>query len=221
MFDRMNRIVAACAIRHVSVSTVLALLLTAPWTSQKTVLAQAITSTVTAATDTATPTPTFVPTPTVNVPSVYVPDRVNVRRGPGTNYEKVGVLVAGQYAPAIGRSVFGEWIAIEYPVGTGEYAWVYSPLVLVQEVIVEDLPEMEPPATPTLPALPAAAIKLSPDQIQSTTRLPTFTPAPPVAQPTFATPEIQGGTLPPIMLIGGLFSLGILSGIVAILRQRV
>ncbi len=182
-----------------------------------TALAQQITST---ATETTTATATFVPSPTVNRPSVFVPDRVNVRSGPGTYHEKVGVLVAGQFASAVGRTAFGEWIAIEYPEGTGEHAWVYSPLVVMREATVDDLPEVESPATPTLPVVPAAGFTLSPQHTPPATRLPTFTPAPPVPQPTFATPEVEGGALPPIVLIIGLFSLGILSGIVAIFRQR-
>ena len=66
-------------------------------------------------TNTATFTTTFVPTPTVGGVHVFVPERVNVRSGPGTYYEKVGVLVAGQNATVVGRTSFGEWIAIRYP----------------------------------------------------------------------------------------------------------
>lgn len=205
--------------RQVFASIVLAFLLPAYFEGNASILAQEITSTETAI-STATATATFVPTPTVSGPSVFIPDRVNVRSGPGTNYEKVGVLVAGQFVPAIGRTAFGEWIAIEYPVGTDDYAWVYSPLVVVREVAVDELPEVDLPPTPTLPAVPVAAFTLSPQDTPRVTRLPTFTPAPPVAQPTFVTPEVGGGALPPIVLIAGLFSLGILSGIVAIFRQR-
>ncbi|MDP6652486.1 MAG: SH3 domain-containing protein [Gammaproteobacteria bacterium] len=171
-------------------------------------------------TATPTTTATFVPTPTVSGPTVFVPDRVNVRSGPGTYYEKVGVLVAGQFAPAVGRTAVGEWIAIEYPDGTGEQSWVYSPLVVVLEMDMDDLPEVESPPTSTLPAMPAAGFTLSPQHTQQATRLPTFTPAPPLAQPTFVTPEREGGVLPPIVLIVGLFTLGIISGMVAIFRQR-
>lgn len=201
--------------RQLSVSITLALLLTSSWRGHNAVRAQ---ETMTTATPTTTAT--FVPTPTVSGPTVFVPDRVNVRSGPGTYYEKVGVLVAGQFAPAVGRTAVGEWIAIEYPDGTGEQSWVYSPLVVVLEVDMDDLPEVESPPTPTLPAMPAAGFTLSPQHTQQATRLPTFTPAPPLAQPTFVTPEREGGVLPPIVLIVGLFTLGIISGMVAIFRQR-
>ena len=219
MSSSVNSIVAARMTRRACVSIGLSFLLAALWKGQLAALEQEVTPTATA-TATATVTATFVPTPTVSGPSVYVPERVNVRSGPGTNYEKVGVLVAGQFAAAVGRTAFGEWIAIEYPEGTGERAWVYSPLVVVREATVDELPEVEPPPTPTLPAVPVAGFTLSPQRTPRATRLPTFTPAPPVAQPTFATPEVEGGALPPIVLIAGLFSLGIISGIVAIFRQR-
>lgn len=219
MSSSVNCIVADRTTRQISVSILLAFFLAASWKGQNVVAAQDVTFTSTA-TATATATSTFVPTPTVSGPSVFVPDRVNVRSGPGTFYEKVGVLVAGQFAPAVGRTAFGEWIAVDYPGGTGEHAWVYSPLVVVREANVEDLPEVEPPPTPTLPALPEAGFTLSPQHNLLATRMPTFTPAPPVAQSTFAPPETESGTLPPIVLIAGLFSLGILSGIVAIFRQR-
>jgi hypothetical protein len=35
-------------------------------------------------------------------------DQVNVRNGPGTNYDKVGVLLVGQTAAAKGRSAGGQ-----------------------------------------------------------------------------------------------------------------
>jgi len=220
VFFSLISIVASSTTRHVSASIVLAALLAASLKGQqKVALGQEITSTATA-TVTFTATATFVPTPTVIGPSVYVPDRVNVRSGPGTYYEKIGVLVAGQLVAALGRTAFGEWISIEYPEGTGEHGWVYSPLVVVREATVEDLPEVEPPPTPTLSAVPASGFALSPQQTTLATRLPTFTPAPPVAQPTFVTPEREGGVLPPIVLIAGLFSLGAVSGLVAIFRQR-
>ena len=78
---------------------------------------------------------------------------------------------------------------------------------------------MESPPTPTLQAVPLSD-SVNPEYTSPPTRLPTFTPAPPIAQPTFSTPEFEGGALPPIVLIGSLFILGIVSGAVAIYRQR-
>ena len=45
-------------------------------------------------------------------PVIVVPDQVNVRTGPSTEYELIGVLIAGQTAPAIGRTAGGDWIQV-------------------------------------------------------------------------------------------------------------
>ena len=170
---------------------------------------------------TSTFTPTFVPTPTVSGVHIYVPEKANVRSGPGTFYEKIGVLVAGQISPVVGRTSVGEWIAINYPEGSKDVAWVYAPLVLVRGMIIEDLPEINAPPTPTLEAVPIEGLSsISTDMPSIPVRLPTFTQSPPIAQPTFVTVEYEDQSLPPIVLIGSLFVLGIISGMVAIVRQR-
>lgn len=169
---------------------------------------------------TPTPTLTLVPSATLGGPTVYVPDQVNVRVGPGTQYEQVGVLIAGQTAPAVGRSEFGEWIQIEYPGAPGNRAWVFAPLVVIREGVLEDLPVATAPPTATLPPTPTFAPGIGPGGTPLPTRLPTFTPAPPVPQPTFESPDVGGGGFPPALIIIGLFVVGILSGVVSILRQR-
>lgn len=95
--------------------------------------------------------------PTVSIPTVTSSpqgamvtvtreyDQINVRGGPGGDYPIVGVLIAGQQVPALGRSFGGMWIQIIYPGGPDGVAWVYSPLV----ELIGSLPIVEPPATPT------------------------------------------------------------------------
>ena len=68
-------------------------------------------------------TETLQPTATFGGPTIFVAEQVNVRSGPGTFYEQVGVLIAGQTAPAVGRSTASEWIQIDYPGGPGGKAW--------------------------------------------------------------------------------------------------
>ena len=41
-------------------------------------------------------------------------EQINVRSGPKTSYDLIGVLVAGQVVPAYGKSASGEWIQIAY-----------------------------------------------------------------------------------------------------------
>ena len=166
------------------------------------------------------PTETLQPTATFGGPTVYVSEQVNIRAGPGTNYEQVGVMIAGQTAPAIGRSAANEWIQIEYPGGPGGKAWVYALLVAVRAGSIEQLPVSDAPPTATLPPtptpLPGAAIAGTP----AATRLPTFTAGPPILQPTFQTPDLGGSGFPPALLILGLFVMGVFAAIMVVLRQR-
>lgn len=156
-------------------------------------------------------------------PQIVVPDQVNVRSGPSTGpeYELIGVLIAGQRAQAIGRSAGGLWIQIEYPGVPGNVAWVYAPFVVL-EPQTASLPIVEPPAT-TTPRVtstidPTFAAQFNLSDI-TPTRLPTFTPAPPVAQPTFApeSPETGAG-IPPIATIAGLVLIGMFGLLISVLR---
>jgi len=154
-------------------------------------------------------------------PMILVPEQVNVRLGPSIEYEKVGVLVAGQRAPALGRSPGGEWIQIFYPGVPGNVAWVYAPFVTL-ETGQRLLPIIEPPPTPT-PRVTATIDPTLAAQFNLAeappTRLPTFTPAAAVVQPTFAlsTGTSQGG-FPPILAILGLTAVGLLGMLISFLR---
>jgi len=110
-------------------------------------------------------------------------EQINVRSGPATDYALVGTLLAGQQATAVGRSPGGDWIEIIFPAGPGGLAWVYSYLVTLSG----SLPVVEPPPTPTLVVTPTIDPTLAAQFIVAVppTRLPTFTPPPPLAIPTF------------------------------------
>lgn len=146
--------------------------------------------------------------------------QVNLRSGPGALYDRVGVLLIGQRAPAIGRSPQNEWILIEYPGVPGGTAWVYALYVEIQPPT--QLPIVEPPPTPTPvqtatidPTLAARfVVTLQP------TRLPTFTAPPPLVIPTFtaeSAPSLAG--VPMGLIILGLAALGIFLGIVAFAQR--
>lgn len=155
-------------------------------------------------------------------PMIIVPELVNVRLGPGTEFDKIGVLIAGQEAPAVGRSDGGEWIMIAYPSQFGEYAWVYSRYVVLDSYQL--LPIIEPPPTPT----PRVTATINPTYAAQfslggapPTRLPTFTPAEPVIQPTFEPAVIaQSRGLPPILAILGLLVVGMFGLLISVLRSR-
>ena len=154
-------------------------------------------------------------------PSILVPEQVNVRTGPSTDYDKVGVLIAGQRAPALGRSPGGEWIQIFYPGVPGNLAWVYAPFVVLDSD-QRLLPIIEPPPTPT----PRVTATIDPTLAAQfniggapPTRLPTFTPAEPVVQPTFdETQADPPGGFPPILSIMGLLVVGLFGTVISVLR---
>ncbi len=154
-------------------------------------------------------------------PTILVPEQVNVRLGPSTDYEKVGVLIAGQTAPALGRSPGGEWIQIFYAGVPGNIAWVYAPFVVL-ETGQRLLPIIEPPPTPTPRVTatidPTLAAQFNIGEAPAT-RLPTFTPAEPVSIPTFEAVDTAGsGGFPPILAILALLVIGVVGSIISVLR---
>ncbi len=146
---------------------------------------------------------------------------INVRSGPGTSYEKVGIMVVGQKAVAKGKSAGGLWLLIDYPGVPGGEAWVYSSLV---DISAGALPVIEPPPTPTPlmtmtidPTLAAQFVVTS-----AATRLPTYTPPAPLAIPTYEAGAGGGITasLPMGFIILGLAALGIFVGLFSIAQGR-
>jgi len=148
-------------------------------------------------------------------------EQINVRSGPHVTFEKVGVLIKNQSAPAIGKTASGEWILIEYPIAAGGQAWVYAPLVSISP---GDLPIIEPPATPTPVVTPtidptmAARFIISP----MPTRLATFTEVAPLVIPTFedlSTVTQQAG-IPVGMIILVVGAIGLFLGLFTIAQGR-
>jgi hypothetical protein len=170
--------------------------------------------------------------PTVSVPTVtsspmgataivtLEQDQINVRSGPNTNYPIVGVLIAGQHVPALGRTVGGDWVQIAYPGVPGGVAWVYSPLVQV----IGSMPLVEPPPTPTPKTTPTIDPTLAAQFIVEVapTRLPTYTPPPPLVIPTFSTVEtVPGvGNIPMGLVIIGLGVIGAFGMLISLLQGR-
>ena len=154
-------------------------------------------------------------------PIIVVPDLVNVRTGPSTDYQLVGVLIAGQTAPAIGRSAGGDWIQIAYAGVPGDVAWVYSPFVVLDPPgaflqIIEPPPTATPRVTATIDPTLAAQFNLADI---TATRLPTFTAAPPIIQPTFE--PVEAGPrpgIPPVLTVAGLVLVGTFGLLISVLR---
>ncbi len=147
--------------------------------------------------------------------------QVNLRSGPGALYDRVGVMLIGQKAPAKGRSPLGEWILVEYPGVPGGTAWVYALYVEIQPPT--QLPIVEPPPTPTPEQTatidPTLAAKFVVTLVP--TRLPTFTAPAPLVIPTYTTENnfsLKG--IPMGLVILGLAALGIFLGIIAFVQGR-
>jgi hypothetical protein len=149
-------------------------------------------------------------------------DQINVRSGPSTDYDIIGVMIAGQTAPALGRSAGGSWVQVGYAGVENGVAWVYSPLVTL--IRSGDLPILEPPPTSTPRVTPTIDPTLAAQFVLEvpSTRMPTFTNPPTLVIPTF---EIQEETLstanfPMGMLIAFFGIVGILGALFSLLRGR-
>ena len=94
---------------------------------------------------TATPEPTATPLPPTPVPPrpriVANETDVNVRRGPSTDYEKLGVLEQGSEISVTGR--YEDWWRVSYE---GQTAYVFGDIVTASEI--EDVPTVPVTALP-------------------------------------------------------------------------
>ena len=149
---------------------------------------------------------------------------VNVRSGPGTDYDRVGTLVRGQSGAILAQAqTYGVWLKIVYIGGPDNTGWVAQDVVKV----VGDLgqaPTVVPPPTPTLPPAPTLVITTTVEAASTlaSDRLPTFTAPAPVAHPTLL--PVQGvrneSGFPPAVLIISLFVLGGFGTLISLLRRR-
>jgi hypothetical protein len=147
--------------------------------------------------------------------------QINVRMGPNSSiYPVVGTMLAGSTAPALGRSQGGDWIQIEFPSAPGGRGWVYSPLVQLSPgelQIAEPPPTPVPPATSTIDPTLAAQFIVVP----TSTRLPTFTPPPSLAVPSYTQPSsfYSADSVPLAVIIVALAILGLVGFLLSILRR--
>lgn len=117
--------------------------------------------------------------------TVIYTEPINVRGGPNTVYYPiVGRVSPGEVFPALGVSPGREWVQIAYPQAPGGVGWLYAIYVSVEGgelPIVEPPPTATPIATTTINPTFAAAFVFQP----TVTRMPTFTPPPPLEVPQF------------------------------------
>jgi len=125
------------------------------------------------------------PTPLGAFITVTYTDPINVRAGPSTvHYPVVGRLSPGDTAQALGVSPGREWVQIAYSGAPGGVGWVYAIYVTVSggELLVVEAPSTPAPeVTATIDATLAAAFDFQP----TPSRMPTYTPPPPLTVPQF------------------------------------
>jgi uncharacterized protein YraI len=135
---------------------------------------------------------------------------INVRTGPSTIVYPVpcGSMPLGAEAPALGASPGHDWVEIAFPSCPGGVGWVYAANITLSGSlnVVEPPPTPTPLATATIDPTLQAAFEAEPTE----TRLPTFTPPPPLSVPTFTQSDSQRAALPfgtailLVALVGGL-----------------
>lgn len=142
--------------------------------------------------------PANVPIINPNDPTCRVLTNVglNVRQGPGTNYNRVSVLAAGTVVPITGRNADNSWWQVR--VGT-TIGWVTDEFVTVYGICV-NIPVVQAPPPPTNTPLP----------ITPTIFSPTFTPPPPTITPTPGLPDLVvaniNGASSLVLGVGGVTS---------------
>ncbi len=151
--------------------------------------------------------------------------QIRVYAGPSSlgEYPAIGILLANETAPALARAKGKpDWIQIYYPGVPGSKGWVFALYVRLSPGA--DLELIEIPATPT----PLATPTINPTLVaafigqQTPTRLPTFTPPPPIDLPHFTDtdPGSQTTGIPTGLLIIGLGLFGFFGVVLSYLRGR-
>ncbi len=141
------------------------------------------------------------PTAAPGEPTLTALTSLNVRSGPSTAYEVLGVMTEGQSAAIVGSSPDGMWWAIRFPAGPSGQGWVAA--IYTTSSNTENVPIVQPPPAPTGEA-PTLAPTLEPPTLAPTlepTLVPTLEPptaeAPTAEPPTAELPTVELPTLAP------------------------
>lgn len=144
--------------------------------------------------------PTPEPTPTtVQAAEVTINQQINVRGGPGTNYNIIGAANPGQRFPVTGKNNDGSWWQINY---NGQTGWVFAELVTAQgteaiavAVNIPAPPPTAPPPPPTNTPVPQPPAEQPPAEQPPAEQ-------PPAEQPPAAPPPANNDAFPFLLLEG-------------------
>lgn len=154
-------------------------------------------------TDTPIPaTSTSAPTlPPPGVPAVIAKTDVEVRSGPGEEYELMGYLPEGAKAEIAGRDKAKEWWQIKTTLAATGVGWIKADLELAEASETDNLPiALAPPpptATPTSEPDTPTPTATTPADTPTATMTATSTPKPLAAKPTAKTPAPPPATQAP------------------------
>ncbi len=148
---------------------------------------------------------------------------IRVYAGPSSfDYPAIGVLLGNESAPALGRGQDKEdWIQIYYPGVPGSVGWVWALQVKLSPGAL--LPSIEVPPTPTPMSTPTInpTLELAYIGEMTATRLPTFTPPPPLDLPSFTdAASTDQSRVPTGLLIVILALFGFFGAVISYLRGR-
>ena len=158
--------------------------------------------------------------PMASIKAGITEDHVNVRSGPSTLYDAIGIIYIGASTPVIGKSIGGDWLLVEYPGVLGGTGWIwalYMDLTPGEIPIVEMPPSPQPKVTFTIDPTMASQFMTTP----IATRLPTYTPPPPLTIPTYEQSSPQKFAGVPIgFIIIILMGLGIITSLFTYFQSR-
>jgi uncharacterized protein YgiM (DUF1202 family) len=89
--------------------------------------------------------------PVPSGPSVTVDVSLNVRAGPGTNYDRIGALAVGTTVQIIGRSANSAWWQIPYSGAPDGKAWISAGYGTARNTEAVPVTQAPPPPTPSAP----------------------------------------------------------------------
>ncbi len=106
--------------------------------------------------------------PTSTTPTASFTQGINVRSGPGLNFDPpIGAFAAGQSAQIVALSMDGTWYKVQYGGGTG---WVYAALSQASGDLAS-LPRDPGPPTPLPTAIPPTPVPAQPTSPPSSANL--------------------------------------------------
>lgn len=86
-------------------------------------------------------------------PQAHVTEKINVRSGPGTHYDSLGVLPGEALVWLIGRNQPASWLMIDYPSAPGGKGWIIAGFVKAADI--DALPVVDSSGVPLQDTPPA------------------------------------------------------------------